>query len=144
MSRIEESLKKLRTMRAQQGAAPSAAPNAAAAPKAPAPPISVIPVTAKKKVSFDGAAKHHISQESLVHGGLLASLDHATTVADEFRKIKRPLIVNASKPASEAGAHMNIIMIASALPGAGKTFCAVNLAVSISLERELNVVLVDA
>src|SRR5690606_32277089 len=36
-----------------------------------------------------------------------------------------------------------VIMIASAMPGAGKTFCSVNLAVSISLERELNVVLVD-
>ena len=30
------------------------------------------------------------------------------------------------------------------MPGAGKTFCSVNLAVSMSLERELNVLLVDA
>jgi protein-tyrosine kinase len=34
--------------------------------------------------------------------------------------------------------------VASALPGAGKTFCALNLAASISLERELNVLLIDA
>ena len=39
---------------------------------------------------------------------------------------------------------MNLIMIASPKPGAGKTFCSVNLAASISLERELNVLLVDA
>ena len=40
--------------------------------------------------------------------------------------------------------HMNLIMVASPLAGAGKTFCSVNLAASISLERELNVLLVDA
>lgn len=39
---------------------------------------------------------------------------------------------------------MNVIMVASALPKAGKSFCSVNLAASISLERELNVLLVDA
>ncbi len=65
-------------------------------------------------------------------------------MADEFRKIKRPLIANATKADPEADARMNLIMIASAMPGAGKTFCSVNLAVSIALERELNVLLVDA
>src|SRR5690606_30848694 len=61
------------------------------------------------------------------------------------RRIKRPLIANAIGETAGAGniANRNVIMIASAMPGAGKTFCAVNLAVSISLERELNVVLVD-
>jgi exopolysaccharide/PEP-CTERM locus tyrosine autokinase len=39
---------------------------------------------------------------------------------------------------------MNLIMVASPMPGAGKTFCSVNLSASISLERELTVLLVDA
>ena len=101
---------------------------------------SSIPIARKKKVEI-GGEKHEISQRSLVEGGLLAPLEQAISVADEFRRIKRPLLVNA---ASAGDDPMNVIMIASAMPKAGKTFCSVNLAVSISLERELHVLLVDA
>ena len=106
-------------------------------------PATVIPVARKKKVEFDGA-KHHIDEEQLIRRGLLAPLDQAIPVADEFRRIKRPLIDNAMKTESGHKNHMNLIVVASALPGTGKTFCSVNLAASISLERELNVLLVDA
>lgn len=105
--------------------------------------LSPIPIARKKKVSIDGP-KHHVDMEKLVQVGLLAPLDHAVPVADEFRRIKRPLIANATKGLSQSDKHMNVIMIASAMPKAGKTFCSVNLAVSLSLERELNVLLVDA
>ncbi len=104
---------------------------------------SLVPLTKKKKVTFDGP-RHHLEQADLVAGGLLAPLDHAVHVADEFRQIKRPLIRNAIRGQGLPEDHLNVIMIASALPKAGKTFCTVNLAVSMSLERELNVLLVDA
>jgi protein-tyrosine kinase len=136
VSRIEDALKKLRG-----GPMPAAAPAPAIEPTARA--RSAIPVARKKKVSVEGE-KHHISQEDLMRGGLLAPLDQAAAVADEFRGIKRPLIANTLRTGPDAGPHQNVIMIASGLPGAGKTFCSVNLAVSISLERELNVLLVDA
>lgn len=96
----------------------------------------------KKKVTIEGP-KHAVDPQALIEAGLLAPMDHAEPVADEFRRIKRPLIANATK--SQTGDdHMNVIMITSALPNAGKTFCSINLAVSMSLERELNVLLVDA
>ena len=104
---------------------------------------SAVPPARKKKFKFDGE-KHHVSQDDLIRAGLLAPLDQAIPVADEYRRIKRPLIANAVKRGPDAGARMNVIMIASGMPGAGKTFCAVNLAVSVSLERELNPLLVDA
>jgi protein-tyrosine kinase len=103
----------------------------------------IVPTATRKKVVVEGK-KHHISLEDLIEAGLLAPLHDAGSVAVEFRRMKRPLIVNASRGNSKPGEHMNSIMLASPLPGAGKTFCSVNLAVSISLERELNVVLVDA
>ena len=106
-------------------------------------PETVIPIARKKKV-YTGGEKHHLDEKHLIHGGLLAPLDHAIPVADEFRRIKRPLIDNVVKNPGGEGDHVNVIMVASALPGAGKTFCSVNLAASISLERELNVLLVDA
>ena len=104
---------------------------------------SSIPIARKKNVDA-GGKKHHVEQEALVRDGLLAPLDHAVSVADEFRRIKRPLINNAMKNLANTGDHMNMIMVTSAMPRAGKTFCVINLAVSISLERELNVVVVDA
>lgn len=135
MSRIEDALKKL------QKRPPLAPPVAGATTSATH--RSAVPIAQKKKISVEGE-KHHVSEADLVRGGLLVPIEHSIAVADEFRKIKRPIIVNAVKGRSGGDPHMNIVMIASALPGAGKTFCAVNLAVSASLERELNVLLVDA
>lgn len=104
---------------------------------------SAIPIAKKKRIETDGA-KHKVSQENLLAVGLLAPMDHAVAVADEFRRIKRPVIKNAMEASDNEHGHMNVVMIASAMPRAGKTFCSVNLAVSMSLERELNVLLVDA
>jgi len=132
MSRIEDALRKLQVRR-------SVPVNSG---EALAPTSPAVAVATKKKVVSDGE-KHHISQEDLTAGGLLPPPELALQVADEFRKIKRPLLANAANKDLQS-AQANIIMIASSLPGAGKTFCSVNLAVSISLERELNVLLVDA
>jgi exopolysaccharide/PEP-CTERM locus tyrosine autokinase len=140
MSRIEDALKKLR------GAAPpsigGAAGTTAAAESSRAAHRVAVPIARKKKVAVEGE-KHHISPDDLMRAGLLAPLDQAVAVADEFRRIKRPLIANALRTEGAVAQH-NVIMVASGLPGAGKTFCSINLAVSISLERELNVLLVDA
>ena len=134
MSRIEEALRKLRSGEAGRVAAPSSTNT---------PTHSAVPVARTKKVTIEGE-KHHVSQQALVEGGLLAPFDQALSVADEFRRIKRPLIANVLRTGPDAAPNQNVIMIASGLPGAGKTFCSVNLAFSISLERELNVLLVDA
>jgi len=106
-------------------------------------PESVVPIAPKKNIFIDGE-KHHLDEKHLIRGGLLAPLDHAIPVADEFRRIKRPLIDNVVRRGGGENDHMNLVMVSSALPGAGKTFCSVNLAASISLERELNVLLIDA
>ena len=64
-----------------------------------------------------------------------------SSTADEFRMIKRPLL---NKALDQNTTHGNLIMITSSLPGEGKTFCAINLAMSISMEMEKTVLLVDA
>lgn len=140
MSRIEEVLKKLQHRAATAGAQPAPAP--AHTPK-PDPPRSPVPLARKKKVVVEGE-RYHVSPDDLVEAGLLAPPDNALSVSDEFRRIKRPLIANAQRTGPEATPNQNVIMITSGMPGAGKTFCSVNLAVSMSLERELNVLLVDA
>ena len=65
-------------------------------------------------------------------------------IADEFRVIKRPLIANATGKGPTQIRHGNLIMITSAVPGEGKTFSALNLAMSITMEQDRTVLLVDA
>jgi exopolysaccharide/PEP-CTERM locus tyrosine autokinase len=62
-------------------------------------------------------------------------------IADEFRVIKRPLIANAAGGKIKNG---NLIMVTSAVPNEGKSFSSVNLAMSIAMEMDRTVLLVDA
>jgi len=139
VSKIQDALSKL-----QKGSSPSANKRGKDVPgNRQRLPETVIPIARKKRIAVSGD-KHALHEEHLVRGGLLAPLDHAIPVADEFRRIKRPLIDNVAKSSTSEADHMNVIVVTSALPGAGKTFCSVNLAASMSLERELNVLLIDA
>jgi len=65
-----------------------------------------------------------------------------TPIAEGFRRIKRQILANVANP--KAGAPANLVLVTSALAGEGKTFCAINLAISIALERDRTVLLVDA
>jgi len=69
---------------------------------------------------------------------------HKSRLSHEFRLIKRPLIKNATEGARSAVSNSNVIMVTSALPGEGKTFVSVNLALSISMEMDHRVLLIDA
>ena len=82
--------------------------------------------------------------ESLKAEGFLTLADDRSSVAEEFRIIKRPLLANAFGRGAELVDQGNLIMVTSALPGEGKTFTAVNLAMSIALEMDKTVLLVDA
>ena len=65
----------------------------------------------------------------------------ASVIAEEFRVIKRPIIRNAL--GATRVPNGNLVMVTSALPGEGKTFTAVNLALSIASEVDSRVLLVD-
>jgi len=65
-----------------------------------------------------------------------------TPIAESFRRIKRHILTNLANP--KAGAPANLVLVTSALAGEGKTFCAINLAISIALEMDRTVLLVDA
>ncbi|MDF2180034.1 XrtA-associated tyrosine autokinase [Aliiglaciecola sp. CAU 1673] len=67
-----------------------------------------------------------------------------TRINEEFRAIKRKVLNNAFGPLSNTLNNPNIIMVTSANPGEGKTYNAINLALSIALEQDKTVLLVDA
>src|SRR5262245_14088818 len=62
---------------------------------------------------------------------------------EEFRRIKWPVLNAITRRDGVAPALNNIVLVTSAIPGEGKTFNALNLALSIARERDLEVLLVD-
>lgn len=86
----------------------------------------------------------HVDREELRHAELLPPVSQERQLAGEYRHIKRPLIANALGRGVPKLPHGHRIMIASAMPGDGKTFTSINLAMSLALEKDLSVVLVDA
>jgi len=76
--------------------------------------------------------------------GILTPDSTRSQLADELRVIKRPLLHNAEGKSAAPIKDANLIMITSALPGDGKTFLAANLAISIAMELDHTVLLVDA
>lgn len=76
--------------------------------------------------------------------GIVTPDEGRTQIAEQFRVIKRPLLTNAFNKGGEMIKNGNLIMVTSALAGEGKSFCTVNLAMSIAMEMDRTVLLVDA
>jgi len=80
----------------------------------------------------------------LAQAGLVTPNAPRSHLADQYRVLKRPLITNALGRGASTLAHGNLIMVTSALPGEGKSFTSINLALSIAAELDHTVMLVDA
>jgi protein-tyrosine kinase len=76
--------------------------------------------------------------------GAIAPDAEKSQIAEEFRIIKRPLIANAFGQGTARVKNGNLIMVTSSLPGEGKSFCAINLAISMAMEMDRTVLLIDA
>jgi len=63
--------------------------------------------------------------------------------ADEYRRIKRPLLSNAFGKTASLVDRGNLILVTSAVPNEGKTYTSINLALSIAQEMDHTVLLVD-
>jgi exopolysaccharide/PEP-CTERM locus tyrosine autokinase len=85
---------------------------------------------------------HSIDLDQLRRQRMITPDDARTPIAECFRRIKRHILTNVANP--KAGVPANLVLVTSSLAGEGKTFCAINLAISIALERDLTVLLVDA
>lgn len=84
-----------------------------------------------------------IDRRALRDAGFLAPDDYERQLAEEYRRIKRPLLANAFGIGAAKVPYGNLIMIGSALPGEGKTHTCINLALSTAMEKDRTVLLVD-
>lgn len=99
-------------------------------------PQSVAVAAASRRIDVD--------MQTLAARGVVTPGSARSRLADELRVIKRPLLRNEAGKSAAPIRDANLIMITSALPGEGKTTIAANLAMSIAMELDHTVLLVDA
>jgi receptor protein-tyrosine kinase len=80
----------------------------------------------------------------LSRDGYISPEQPNTPLSTSFRAIKRPLLNNVLGKGATVVDNANLIMITSSLSGEGKTFTAMNLALSMAMERDKKILLVDS
>jgi protein-tyrosine kinase len=85
-----------------------------------------------------------INLDRLHQKGFITPHSVNTLLGNTFRMIKRPLLNNVMGKGATVLDNANLIMLTSSYSGEGKTFSAINLAISIAMERDKHVLLIDA
>jgi len=141
MSLVEQALKKLQQARDAGGQRPPAPTpvsptlaHDARDPLAQTLPTRIVVPERSVQVNASG----------LRAAGFLAPDSQERRIANEFRHIKRPLIAQALGRGGAKIQNGRLIMVTSSLPGDGKTFTSINLALSMAQEMDLSVLLVDS
>jgi Mrp family chromosome partitioning ATPase len=109
----------------------------------PSTPATVAPALESPSV-FSGH-RHPIDRDLLRENGLIVPEGSVTGLLEEFRIVKRQLLVQAAElRRQKADPRAQRVLVSSPHPNEGKTYCATNLALSIAAEKEGDVLLVDA
>jgi protein-tyrosine kinase len=173
MTLIEQAALRLKQLERAGVTIPADAPRRAAGADAPAPrakaraqPPSIAPFPAPAPATIGQPMADRLSPSALrveaprrrnaIHppivldlerlraGGHLVPDQVRSEMAEQFRHVKRPLLKTARTLNATAGQRGGLIMVTSALPGEGKTFCSINLAMSMAMEVDTSVILIDA
>jgi Mrp family chromosome partitioning ATPase len=119
--------------------------------EAPAPvvPVAVapapVPAAEVRAPAALPATRHAVDRARLRDQGMIVPEGAVSGLMEEFRIVKRHLLLQAAELRREgAGSAAQRVLICSAHPGEGKTYCAVNLALAMAAEKESEVILVDA
>ena len=103
-------------------------------------PIRDAPATGEPRRSREVA----LDVKRLKAAGILTPGDQGSQIAEECRLIKRPILHRAFGDPAAPGDRRNLVMVTSSVPGEGKTFLSVSLAISMATELDRTVLLVDA
>ena len=85
-----------------------------------------------------------VNLRMLAQEGFITPDNVSTTLSNNFRRLKRPILNNIRGKGATILDNANLIMFTSSYPGEGKTFSAINMAMSIAMEKDKRVLLVDA
>ncbi|WP_114951691.1 CpsD/CapB family tyrosine-protein kinase [Sphingosinicella terrae] len=127
-------------------AAPPAVAPAPASPPAAAevpPPVMPVPPSTPRPAPAGAPAIATVDRQRLAAAGYLLPDSPSTGLAEEFRLIKRQLLAGIDRRVSQPEEKRRSILVTSAQSQDGKSFCALNLALSLAGERAYEVLLVD-
>jgi len=113
----------------------------------PAPPvISSAPAATPTPAPASSNVRQtlELDFERLRRLGFLVPGDPASRLSEEFQQIKRRLIGNTVPGMLSTPNPPNLIMVTSSMPGEGKTYTSMNLAMSIAMEIDRTVLAVDS
>ena len=141
MSVVEKAIRKLkqRELSASEPHTPAASPTPEAS-REPSEPVAAQAAAAPA----DGFPTVILDRMTLRAAGLMPPDEEIDLITRQYRKIKHPLVAKAMGRGVPREPKGYLIMIASAISGEGKSFTAINLALNLSLEKEVEVLLVDA
>lgn len=154
MSLVERALKKLQESRAappEPAAAPAPQPASTLRTPSTIPLTPAQPATQEHRPAPEAPMLRelpnrivNIDKPALRALELMPPAAFERQIASQYQHVKRPLVAAAMGKSATPVPNGHIIMLASALPGEGKTFTSINLALSMALERDMEVLLVDA
>jgi protein-tyrosine kinase len=113
--------------------------------KRPEAPARVQPA-ARRREGFgaERGPEYRLDLHALEKAGNLVPQGTGTRQVEDYRLLKRPVLLNAFGKGSDLIENGNLVVVTSALPGDGKTFTSLNLAMSIAQEQDRTVLLIDA
>ena len=112
----------------------------------PTPAVSERPAPRKNRPDFPRQTLKQVALDfpRLDTAGIITPESKRGALIEQFRVIKRPVLMKASPSSDNRVPNGNLVLVTSAVPGEGKTFTAINLAMSIAMEVDHTVLLVDA
>lgn len=109
-------------------------------------------VTLAEEQAAPASSLFDIDFQSMAAQGFYNPAERSSRLSLELRAIKRGLLRKtgfrnaggANRMLRKGGRSRNLVLVTSTRPGEGKTFCAINLALSLACEEKIDVLLVDA
>ena len=94
--------------------------------------------------AFRSSRTHELPLATLGKAGYITPETPKSKITEEYRRIKRPLLKRLACSTDNGEAANNVIAVTSAMSSEGKTFSAINLAMSLAREKDRTVLLIDA
>ncbi|MEN8178079.1 MAG: XrtA-associated tyrosine autokinase [Pseudomonadota bacterium] len=100
------------------------------------------PIKNREQVNSDDI-EYKLNLKELTKAGYLTPESNNKILSEEYRAIKRPILMNAFGKGAAPIERGNLITITSSLPGEGKTYTSLNLALSIATELDSTILIID-
>lgn len=108
-------------------------------------PVDTFAIPEELRAPIGVSETASIDRLMLAEKGMIVPGAPVGPLAEEFRLVKRQLLISRERIADAGEADKaRSVLVCSAQPGDGKTFCSINLALSMAAERDTEVLLIDA